>query len=403
MRRASRPGLRRAASTGGRVNRAPGWVGTAVTVAATDLRIWRRQWIAPVTALLLPALVAAIVSTTLGSLPEPKASWAIVDLDGGAAAQAFEAEVLDGPALAGLVTVRHVDRAEAERLVADGDVDAALVLPAGMTADLLVGRPPQIEVLRPRIETFGADLADLVARQATVRSWAASVALVEGGAVEGVGADGGSGLRWPIEVDVRAANGRALDAAGHYGPAIGLFFVMLSLGFAAQAQVTNRETGIMQRLDSTSVRRGAVLLGHAGAGVVIGGLSLVTTLAVMSLVFGHGWGALAATAALVAAVLVAYTGIAALIAAAARTAGQATLLAVSVPFAFALASGTFAPPGTASRPSFAALAPPTYALDAFAELGVNGAGVVTIGGQLAVLVACGLLCGGGAALIEERR
>jgi ABC-type multidrug transport system permease subunit len=130
---------------------------------------------------------------------------------------------------------------------------------------------------------------------------------------------------------------------------------------------------------------------------------LVTTLAVMTAIFGHSWGGLVPLAVLIALVVFAFAGIGALIGALPRTSNQAVLLAIAVPFAFALASGTFSPPDAPVRPSGAWFAPPTHALDAFAEIAVTHAGLGAIAGELVFLVAAGVLGGLASLIVELRR
>lgn len=360
----------------------------ALTVT-TDLRLWLRQPLAIALALIAPALVAVVVSNALGSLADPDVQWLIVDGDRSAAATAFREVALDSERLRDLVSSEDVELDEARRRVDRGDVDAAIVLPDGMTQAVAEGRIPDIEVLTPEAHSLGADLAVLVADEFALRSWALG--------------PGDASADWPIEVHVRSASGRSIDAAEHYGPAIGLFFVMLALGFAAQAQVRSRVSGIADRLRSTPASTGSVVIGHAVSGVVLGGATLVTTLAVMSMVYDASLGPLPLQAAVIAAVLLAYAGVGALLAAASRTPDQALMFAIAVPFLFILMSGGFAPPGSTSRPRFAELVPPTHALDAFAEIGVNGAGLGSIAGSLLALVAIGFVTGGAALLIERRR
>ena len=369
----------------------------AVALAAfgLELRLWWRQRIAVAAALVLPVVAAVVISVALGALPTPKASWAVVDLDQVPAAQAFDEQVLGGDALRDLLSVRRVSLDEARRLVRRNEVHAAIVLPAGLTAEVAAGRPPQIEVLAPSRRRFGTDLADLVARQFAVRGWAVATAAAGGQPTQSA--------PWPLEVEVRAASGNKFDVAGHYGPSIGMFFVLMTLGFAAQTQVKHRANGITDRMRSTSAPPAMALVGRAAAGAVVGAISLVTTLTVMSLAFGQHWGSLGPLALLVAAVVVAYAGIGALIAALPRTPDQAVLLAIAVPFAFALASGSFAPPDAPVRPFGAWLAPPTHALDAFAELAVAHAGVSAIAGALIFLFTTGIAAGLAAALVERRR
>ena len=364
------------------VGRLP-WPRTLVAATALELRRWSRQKRAMLTMLVLPAAVSVLVVAALGKQPSIDTTWAIVDQDDGPAATSFDDEVLQDPTIAPMVETRWVDLGTARRLVDNGEVGAAIVLPRGVTEDLVAGRQPPIEVLRSSQEPISSDLAALVVEIFTVRAWATSIS----GPLGGPPASGSP----PIEVAVASATGGDLDAPTHYGPAIGMFFVLLGLGFAAHAQVADRQRGIEDRIATAPVPTWAVQLGRAAAGSVIGGLGFAVVAATIAVLFDRTWGPLLPVVALTAAVLVAYTGLAALVASVVRTAGQAQITTTALAFGLAFASGSFSPAGSTSRPPLAALAPSTRALDAFSELAVDGAGVGAIGGALLFLVALGVL------------
>jgi ABC-type multidrug transport system permease subunit len=123
----------------------------------------------------------------------------------------------------------------------------------------------------------------------------------------------------------------------------------------------------------------------------------------MQVLFGRSWGPLLPVVAVIGAVVLALGGIAAVVAAHARTPEQVQTLVAGVSFVFALAGGTFAPPGAAGpRSSLAALVPTTYALDGFAVLSTERAGLGAIGGVLAALVGFAVVGAAGAGLSRRR-
>jgi linearmycin/streptolysin S transport system permease protein len=300
----------------------------------------------------------------------------------GPAGRAFVERALGDPALRDVVTVDEVGSDAAARALLDGDrVSAVIVLPRGLGGSLAEGRPAGIVVRGRADRSIARGLAQLVVVQYEARARAAALATA------GAGADP-VGL-WPLTVRVTTPGGGRLDAATHYGPAVGLFFVLVTLGFAAAELAGDRARGIVERVAATSAPRGAVLAGRAAAAVAIGGLSLGTLAFAMAAGFGEGWGPPVSVAAVSVAVLAAMTGIAAAVAAFARTPDQAWALAAVVSFACALGSGSFAPPGTASRPAWAALSPTTDALDAYALATTEHAGLAALAPSLAALVAVG--------------
>jgi ABC-2 type transport system permease protein len=360
-------------------------------------------------ALVLPAVTGALVSAALGNEPRLDGTVAVVDLDGGPAAQAFREEALGDPRVTGALRARVVESArEAEALVERGEVDAGIVIPAGFTAGLAGGGPPArptcrvcgrsaatsatssggspaIRVLRDDGPSIEADLAQLVVDSFTRQ--ARAVAL-------GGGTAGDPSPAPALAVEAVAPGGRPLDAATHYGPSVGLFFVMVALGYAVDTQVTDRHLGVADRLAATTAPAGAVLAARALAALALGLLSLGVTAVTMQAVFGRSWGPPATVVALAVAAALAYAGVAAVMAAVIRTPGQAQGAGAAIAFLLALAGGSLAPPGAATlRLPFAGLLPSTAAIDGFALATTERAGV---GGVLPVLVA---LAGTGAALL----
>lgn len=354
-----------------------------MATAGVELRRWARQPQAVASALLAPVAVASLVSLALGGTPSVAGAVAVVDLDGGPAAAAFVDDALGEPRVAEVLTVRDVDtRAEAADLVEDGSVAAAVVLPDGLT-DGVVGGTAAPEVLRTDDPSIAADLVELVADMFRIRARA------EGEALSATG----RGLPTAPELTVApvAPGGQAIDTATHFGPAIGLFFVMLALGFAVEGHVADRQRGLLDRVAATSAPVGAVTAGRALAALVVGCTSLLVTAATMQVAFGSGWGPAASVAALAVAVSFAYAGLAAAMTGIARTSGQAQGMTVAVAFGMALASGTFSPPGsTTERPPFAGLLPTTMALDGFGLTTTENAGLAALAPALGGLAAVGL-------------
>jgi linearmycin/streptolysin S transport system permease protein len=364
------------------------WLSTAAATAGLELRRWVREPIAVLSTLVLPLIMAALISVALGGdLGAYSTTFAVVDQDGGVAADQFTERVLGDPQVREVVrarAVRTVD--EAVALLDDGDVGAAVVLPEGLSARLAEGAAPSrpgeaISVLPDPDDPVAGDLAALLVDQFEVRARAVTLVQRQTGAAPD--------RAWPLEVTVGSPGGTALDAATHYGPALGLFFVMVTMGFAAARLVGDRQRGVVERLAAGPASPAAVVTGRALAAVALGGLSLATLAVAMGVLFGAWWGPAVPVLVVTAALVLALGGVAAVLAAVARTPEQAQSLSLGVAFLFALASGSFAPPGTVLRPAFAA-APTTHALDAFARLSTQHAGVGAVAPQVAALCLFGL-------------
>jgi ABC-2 type transport system permease protein len=350
------------------------WVGTFRAMAGVELRQWSRHRSAVACATLLPVAMAALISLALGrEVPADAIRVRVVDHDHSPASAAFVDDALGDPSLHGLVEV-----------VAPGDedegVDVVVTLPAGLDRRLRAGDPG---IRIGAADAWGGDLVRLVVDQYVARARVAAIAVARTGAPP-------TG-DWPLTVEVRAPGGRRLDAATHYGPGVGMFFVLVTMGFAAQRVVADRRRGLIDRLALAPGSPSAVWMGRISAAVAVGGLSLAVMAAAMQLLFGRSWGPPLLVAATIAAVVVALAGVGALLAALARTPDQASMLAAGVGFAFAVTSGSFSPPGAiGGRPRLAALVPTTYALDGFATLATQAADIGPVVGAIVALLLFGV-------------
>lgn len=366
------------------------WLLTAWTTATTELRRWLRSRAAVASAVVLPVGMTALMTVAIADA-DFHAAFAVVDEDGGPVAAAFVDDALGSPAVKEVVDVRRVATESAARRMLDSDdVAAAIVLPAELSESLAVaeegGTAPvgRIDVLRSDDHPIAGDLAVLVVKQFETRLRATSIAVANDVAPPTGPA--------PLELTVTAPGGSPLEGATEWGPPVGVFFLLATLGFGAQRLVTDRQRGLVERLAAAPVAPSAVLAGRAGATVLVGGLSLGMVALSSQLVFGQSWGPSRALLVVVVAVVVAMGGIAALVALLARTPGQAQALSVGLGFAFVLASGSFGP---ATRPSFAELVPTTHAIDAFALLATENAQLATVAPSIAALLGFGA----GAALL----
>lgn len=225
---------------GGKQALAARWVTGFGTTLACELRRFVRHRLAVVSALVLPIAMAILMTSALGGDPEVETRFAVADLDGGPAAGAFLDDALRHPEIADMVTVDMVDSPEAVRHALDQEkADAGIVLPEGLTAALADPTASsddpgadQPVVHRSEENLIAGDLAALLVDQFTIQAHATMVA---GQAAPDEQA------AWPLQVDVTAPDGNVLDGATAVGPPVALFFVLATLGFAAQSLVADRE------------------------------------------------------------------------------------------------------------------------------------------------------------------
>jgi ABC-2 type transport system permease protein len=369
------------------------WALVVLWTLQLELRRWVRQPLAVATAVVLPVAVACIVTAALGGSFSYTTTWAVVDHDHGPVGDAFIDRALADPALREVVTVRRTSEDEARRLLDEQDVSAAIILPADLTERVGPTRGPRLEVLRPGDAWLGTELAEVVVDAFSVQAWAEVERARRGDAAQ----DGAPRLG----VSIEAAGGRRLDAASHFGPAVGLFFVLLALGFGAQAAVGDRLNGTSDRLRAARAPATAVSLGQGLFGMLVGGLSLVVTGLVLGVVFDRGWGSPGPVVVLVLAVLLCFTGLAAVVARFTTSASGVQFVTTGIAFVMAIGSGSFAPPGSTVRPAFGDFVPVSWALDGFARLATGG-GLTSIRAEVVYLSLAGSLLVGLVALAGRR-
>jgi ABC-2 type transport system permease protein len=379
----------------------PAGVDVLGAVVGAELRCRWRERSSVASAVVLPVALAALVTAVLGrEAPDVRFTFAVVDRADDAASAAFIDEALGHPTVAEVVDTRRVatERA-ADRLLDADDVDAVVILPDDLGARLADGIG-DTGITVEAAEPLAGDLGAMVVDRYVTRARTTAVALARTGH-----APTGD---WPLRVELAAPGGQRLDAAHHYGPGIGMFFVLVGVGFAAQRLVADRRRGLVDRMATTPASPLAIAFGRALAALAIGALSLGSCALAMQVLFERPWGPPLPLAVLVAATVLALAGVAAVVAVISRTPEQASLAGSAVAFAFALASGTFSPPGSfGTRPPLAELVPTTHALDGFALLATEppGAGLAGLAPILAPIGALGAfaLAGGLATALLTRR
>ncbi|WP_327635210.1 ABC transporter permease [Kribbella sp. NBC_00482] len=382
----------------------------ALVIAAKDLRQRFRDRSALVLGFVAPIAVAALMSFAFSGVENFHADVALVDNDRGQIAAALRT-ALTGPELSEVLTIRDAgDEAEARRLIGDGDVGAAFVVPRGFSAAAVGDEPVGLRVLADPDEPLQAEVARAVA-DAYVTQLNADRLSVHTALAAGVSrsrsdelAAAVAGLRLPESVEARPTGYRQLTTASYYAPAMGILFVLFAIGFTARSYFAEARTGTLERIAAAPVRRGAVLLGKSLAVFVYSVASLGTLAVVSSLAFGARWGPVLPAAALIialSAVLVAFT---ALVVAVAGTERQADGIASMVTFALLLLGGNFVLVSQAPETlrTLALLTPNGWALRGFTDLATGAAATSAIQPVLIILGMAGAL-GAVAALVIRWR
>ena len=371
-------------------------MGAALVVAGKDLRQRLRDRTAYIVGVVAPLVLAGLISLAFGrSGFDFSATFAVVDQDGGQLARAFVDDMLGDPGLKEVVTTRTVgDRDEAVRLARSGDVAAAIIVPAGYTAAATAGQPLPLEIVRSADKVIGADVAVAVAEGFTAKVSAVRLSVITGLAAgaadspEQLAAEAAH-MEPAVAVDERSAERADVPAAAQYAPGMGVFVMFFVVGMGARSLVAERKAGTLSRLLAAPVRPMSLLAGKAGAALVMGVASLGAMAIASTFLLQMSWGDPVAAGLLIVSVVLAATGITALILTLARTEQQAQLYMSIVTMGLALLGGNFVSldraPELLRRLSL--LTPNGWALRAFRDLTVDG------GGPGSVLPALGAILG----------
>lgn len=362
-------------------------MGPALVVAGKDLRQRLRDRTAYIVGIAAPLVLAGLISLAFGrSGFQFEATFAVVDQDGGQLARVFVEDILADADLRDAVTVRPMgDRDAAARLARKGDVAAAIVIPSGYSAAALGGRPVPLEVVRSADKRIGADVAVALAQGFTAKvnavQLSVTTALAGGSPLPPEALAAAAAHMDPaVALDERGAQRADVPPASQYAPGMGIFFMFFVVGMGARSLVAERKAGTLSRLLAAPVRGRSLLAGKAAAAYVMGVAGLGAMAVASTILLGVTWGDPLAAGAVIVTVVLAATGITALVLTLARTEQQASLYMSVVTMGLALLGGNFVSldqaPELLRRLSL--VTPNGWALRAFRELTVDGGGVGTV-------------------------
>ena len=334
--------------------------------------------------------------------PEFHTTIAVVDQDGGEAAQAL----VDGP-LGGLVASGIADitvfptESAARAAVSSEQVGVAVVIPSGFTAAIHDATPTQVRILgvagstsREVVRASVSRFADTVgARQLTIETLVATGGTADPATVARVGAALASG--GVVGITDTSAVRRQATLATFYGAAMAIMFVFFATQYGALAVLSERRNGTLNRLLAAPISQASVILGGSIAGFALGLLAM-TVLVIATTVLGHAaWGPPPLVAVLVVAAVISAIGISTLVATLARTVEQAGGINAIVALCMAAIGGVFIPlamaPEALARISF--ITPHAWFLRAIDTLAVPSVGFLDILPSVLALLAIGGLTG----------
>ena len=371
----------------------------AFTIAGKDLRLRVRDRSVFIIGIIAPFALAFIFSLILGPVAsgEFRPRYAVVDLDGGEVAAGLVGvlERLDGD---GVIELDHLADADAAQTAIDtGDVDAAIVIPTGLSGDVMSGRPATLQIIGDVDAPTSVAIAEAIARgfSAEVRSVGLSVATaLAGGAIEpaSVLAREAASVPTPIILADVTASTRELDLTTFFVAGMAIFFLFFTVSFGVLGLLEERNRGTLLRLLAAPIPRYAVVVGKMLVAYLVGVAAMAVLIVASSLLLGAHWGNPVGVALLVLAATAAAEGIMAVVAAFARTAEGASNLQSIIAVGLGMLGGIFFPAslGTGFLAKLAYLTPHRWFMTGLADL-AGGGGVDVVLPAVAALLTFALV------------
>jgi ABC-2 type transport system permease protein len=379
-------------------------VRAAFVIAAKDLRQKLRDRSVLLMAVLAPLGLAFLFSMMIPDQDTFHTTYAVVDLDHGDVARGLVDGPLAGLSSAGVATlVTTATEADARAAVDAKDVAAAIVIPAGFSADVRAGRPARLLVIGGS-STLPAEIARSVLVGFGSQVTAVQVAVGTALAAAGASADpslatelAAAAVAAPAPIATRAGEtaDRVASSKTYYGASMAVMFVFFAAQFGVLGLLAERRNGTLARMLAAPIAPATILLGKVLVSLVVATISMSVIVVATTLLLGAHWGDPLAVAALVVAAAMAATGIATLVVGFARTEEQAGSFIAVAALTLAILGGSFfrmsqAPEGMAA---LSVITPHAWFLRGINDLAAGG-GIAVVAPSLAVLAAVGLVTGG---------
>jgi ABC-2 type transport system permease protein len=199
-------------------------------------------------------------------------------------------------------------------------------------------------------------------------------------------------------------NSGGFDWMAYMAPSMAVLFLMFTVSLGARSVLAERQWGTLQRLLISPTSPPQVLGGKL-SGIFFTGLAQMVILILFSaVIFGVRWGAPVALIGLIVATVFAASGWGALLAAYAKSPGQAMSLGSMMALVFAGLAGNFVP--RQNYPEFlqklSLFTPNAWALEGFDELG-QGGGLPEVLPMIAALTVMGVVLFAAATVLFRRQ
>ena len=266
-----------------------------LTITGKDLVLRLRDRSVLLYAIVAPLVLAGVLGLVFGANGgAPATTLGVVPADGQVADRIAD-EVLPALVTDGVLADVDVlaDRDSAVAAVREGEVDAALVMPAGLDAAAVGGPDVEIEVLAgPDAPIDAAVARALAAGVASEVDLVRRVVLAGDVAPTGLAAVAAAAPTQPsllalVDVPVQA---RQLDQRTYLAAGMAVFFLLFGTGIAVIGLLEEERDGTMTRLRAAPLPAWAPLGAKALTGFVVGVVSLGVLALASTLALGAAWG-----------------------------------------------------------------------------------------------------------------
>ncbi len=271
------------------------------TLAVKDLVETRRDRLALLFTVIMPLLFTSFFGVMFAG-GSSRLPMAVSNRDGGAPA----AELVSALRQSSVVKVQVMRQAAAEKAVDDAKIAAALVIPAGFSADLAAGRTGNLTVVSVAGSSGGqtcqTEVSAIAGRIAAAERAAQAAVAVAGSSAGQAGGTAtasaalttsrtlaAQSLAHPVAVvrvvEAGAASGQIPSGFVLSSPGMLVNFIMFSLLTAGVALITERGNFTLLRLMTTRVRRWEVIAGKSAGMFVVTLVQQIILLGVGQFVF----------------------------------------------------------------------------------------------------------------------
>jgi ABC-2 type transport system permease protein len=325
----------------------------AWTILGKDLRLRVRDRSVLLFALVVPLGLTVLFSLVFPDTEDLQLTAAVLDMDGSDVTDGFTGQALPELVDAGVVTLVEVeDVDEATSALEAGDLDAAWVLPEGFGQAVTSAQPARLRVLvnpdRPLLGEIARSIAEGYADRLDAVGLAVATTVVAGGgdlddAEIARAAQVAADTPPPVTLQELQTENRQLSSISHLAAGMAAFFVFFTVSFGVAGMLEERQLQTLPRLLASPLTPGAVQLGKTLGALVLGLVSMTVLALASVLVLGADWGPPAGVAVLIVGIVVAATGVMALVGSFARTAEQAGNFQAIVAIVLGMLGGVFFP------------------------------------------------------------